>query len=158
MTEPRGCENQIGPRIKRLGHAMNRSFMEHARENGIDEITVISGRIMGLIYHNSDRDIFQKDVEEAFHITRSSVTSVVQLMEKRGYIIREPVPYDARLKKLVLTGQGREAHDRAMLALLATEDTAASALTEEEKAQFMRLCDKLIAAMESEKKAGEDRC
>jgi DNA-binding MarR family transcriptional regulator len=113
MGVPKGCENQIGPRVKRLSHAMNRRFMEFAREDGLDEVTAISGRIMGLIYFNSDRDIFPKDVEQAFKITRSSVTSVVQLMEKNGYISRQPVPYDARLKKLVLTDKGMEAHEAA---------------------------------------------
>ena len=33
-------------------------------------------------------------------------------MEKKGYIRRESVPYDARLKKLVLTDTGRELHEK----------------------------------------------
>lgn len=33
-------------------------------------------------------------------------TGILQLMEKNGFLLREPVAYDARLKKLVLTAQG----------------------------------------------------
>jgi MarR family transcriptional repressor of mepA len=149
MGVPKGCENQIGPRVKRLSHAMNRRFMEFAREDGLDEVTAISGRIMGLIYFNSDRDIFQRDVEQAFKITRSSVTSVVQLMEKNGYISRQPVPYDARLKKLVLTDKGMEAHEKALRAMCRVEGMVSSALTESEKHNFIALCDKMTAAVEA---------
>ena len=70
-----------------------------------------------MIYWSGDRDVFQKDVEEAFHITRSSVTSAVQLMEKKGYITRRSVPCDARLKKLALTDRGIAAHKQAVQAM-----------------------------------------
>lgn len=148
MPEPKGCEGQIGPRIKRLGHSMGILFRELARENGLDEATVISGRIMGLIYF-SDRDIFQKDVENAFHITRSSVTSAVKLMEKKGLIRRQPVAGDARLKKLTLTPEGVQAHEAAVRAMRRAEELTCRGLTEEERRQFMDICDKLTRNAES---------
>ena len=45
-----------------------------------------------------------------FGVNRSTVTSIVKLMEKKGYIERENVPGDARLKKLILTPLGEEMH------------------------------------------------
>jgi MarR family transcriptional repressor of mepA len=148
MSEPTGCENQIGPKIKRLGNAMSRLFASLARENGLDEATVISGRIMGLIYF-SDRDIFQKDVEDAFHITRSSVTSAVKLMEKKGYIRREPVAGDARLKKLTLTEKGMQAHESVMRAMTEAERITCRGLTAAEREQFIALCARLAANAEN---------
>lgn len=154
MFEPKGCEDQIGPHVKRLSHAIGRLFRKNAGENGLDEATVISGRIMSLIYF-SDRDIFQKDVEDAFHINRSSVTSAVKLMEKKGYITRQPVSTDARLKKLKLTDEGIKAHKAAVRAMRQTEETAASCLTAEERRIFIELCDRITAAVEnSETEAG----
>ena len=47
--------------------------------------------------------MFQKDLEDEFDIRRSSVTQVIQLLERDGLIVRESVQRDARLKKLVLT-------------------------------------------------------
>ena len=54
------------------------------------------------------REVFQKDIEEAFQIRRSTVTQILQLMERDGLIERENVARDARLKKLVLTVKGHE--------------------------------------------------
>lgn len=57
-----------------------------------------------------DRNIFQKDIEQEFSISRATVSNLVQLVEKKGYISREAISEDARLKKLVLTNKGIEAH------------------------------------------------
>ena len=123
--------------VKRLSHAIGRLFRKNAGENGLDEATVISGRIMSLIYF-SDRDIFQKDVEDAFHINRSSVTSAVKLMEKKGYITRQPVSTDARLKKLKLTDEGIKAHKAAVRAMV-LQDTHLFTGTVRENIRFGRL-------------------
>ncbi len=50
-----------------------------------------------------NRDIFQKDIEEEYSLRPSTATELLKQMEKNGLIVREPVPYDNRLKKIVLT-------------------------------------------------------
>jgi len=77
-------------------------------------------------------DTYQKDIEAGLAIRRSSVTSVLQLMEKNGYIERESVSTDARLKKLVLTDKGQEADRLLRQNLINTENAVKSALSEEE--------------------------
>ena len=56
---------------------------------------------------HADRDIYQKDLEEAFGITRSTASRVLRLMEQKGLVERRSVAHDARLKKLVLTERSR---------------------------------------------------
>ena len=48
-------------------------------------------------------DIFQKDIEEEYSIRPSTATELLKQMEKNGLLIREPAPYDNRLKRIVLT-------------------------------------------------------
>ena len=48
------------------------------------------------------REVCQRDLEEAFGITRSTVSKVLDLMERKGLIERTSVERDARLKKLTL--------------------------------------------------------
>ena len=36
------------------------------------------------------------------------MTGILQLMEKKGYIVRVSVPTDARLKQILLTNQGED--------------------------------------------------
>ena len=61
-----------------------------------------------------DEDIFQKDIERIFSIRRSTVSNMLKLMEKKGFISREPVEYDARLKRLVLTKQSMDIYNLVM--------------------------------------------
>ena len=93
-------DRYLGPRIKFLYHAFNRKFMEIARANGVEELTSMHGRILGYLYWSRPKDVYQKDIEEHFNITRSSVAGIVKLMEQKGYILRQSVQGDARLKKL----------------------------------------------------------
>jgi DNA-binding MarR family transcriptional regulator len=67
-------------------------------------LTGPQGAILHFIYtQGKHRDIFQRDVEAEFDIRRSSVTSVLQGLEQSGFIRRENVEDDGRLKKLTLT-------------------------------------------------------
>mgnify|MGYP000183576416 FL=1 len=52
---------------------------------------------------SSEEDVFQKDIEREFDIRRSTATGLLHSLEQQGYIIKEEVNYDARLKKLVVT-------------------------------------------------------
>ena len=53
-------------------------------------------------------DVFQKDLEAEFQMARSTASGILQSMEKKQLIIRESIPRDARLKRLVLTPKGME--------------------------------------------------
>ena len=72
----------------------------------------LSGRniwVLCYIRDHSDRDVFQKDLENAFHIRRSTVSQTVDLMEQKRLLERRPVNGDGRLKKLCLTPIGEGA-------------------------------------------------
>ena len=57
-----------------------------------------------------DHDVFQRDIENAFSIRKSTVSKIIKLMENKDLIRRESVEYDARLKKIVLTDKAIEIH------------------------------------------------
>ena len=69
-------------------------------------MTMMHGWIIRYLYENREQDIFQKDIEQRFAVGRSTVTNLIQLMEKKGFVKRESVKQDARLKKVILTEKG----------------------------------------------------
>lgn len=93
----------VGYEIKALDQLIRRAIVNISLKNGMDQVTVMHGWIIGYLYRNREKDIYQKDLEAEFQITRSTVTSILKLMEKKGYIERVSVEKDARLKKLILT-------------------------------------------------------
>ena len=109
-----------------------------------EEITGMHGWIIGFIYHNQkNRDIFQRDIESEFLIRRSTATGMLQLMEKNDLIIREPVAYDARLKKIVLTPKAVAYHKAIVNELDQMEEQLRKGLTQEEIEEFFRLIRKI---------------
>ena len=99
-----------------------------------DGLTGIQMRVLGHIHMEEMRgnSVFQRDIEEVFRIKRSSVTSVLQTLEKKGLIVRESIPEDARLKKIALTKEARQLQVCTYHALGNMEKQIRSLFTEEE--------------------------
>lgn len=151
-------EAYVGPRFKFLTHAFTRKFFEAARAEGVDEVTIMHGQILGYLYRCSraETPVYQRDLEETFHITRSSVTGIVQLMERKGYIQRRSVPGDGRLKELFLTDRGIQACKQAMVAFHQVEALAIQGLTPEQVAAFHALCTHIQNNLDPQKECAHD--
>ena len=90
-----------GAWINLLAHQVKKRMNATLSDLGI---TGVQSRVMHYILeHGQDGPVFQRDVEAAFNLSRSTTTNILQLMEKNGIIRREGVDYDARLKRLVPT-------------------------------------------------------
>ena len=153
----------VGFEIRSLNNLITRSMVGYAAQNGVDELTIMHGWIIGYLYDNRDKEIFQKDIEAKFSIARSTVTGILKLMEKKGYIIRESVPYDARLKKLTLTELGVEMNRRARHSIDTMDAEITSCFSKEEQEEFLRLAKKLKKSLCEKNKhlemlKGDDDC
>jgi DNA-binding MarR family transcriptional regulator len=94
--------------LRSLSHKIFRCVENLPSKKMIDSVTGTNGWIIGYLSHNQDKDIFQKDIEKEFGITRSTASKVIDLMEQKGLIERQKVSYDARLKKLILTEKSKK--------------------------------------------------
>ncbi|CUU49096.1 MarR family winged helix-turn-helix transcriptional regulator [Clostridium beijerinckii] len=134
-------EVHIGKKLSMLSRRLHRRIDKEASQYGV---TGVQARILGFISHKSDKkDIFQKDIEEELDIRRSSVTSVLQLMEKNGHIKRISVSEDARLKKIVLTEKGLEIQRNVYEFILRVEKSLRDELNEDEFSILVSLIDRL---------------
>lgn len=74
-------------------------------------------------------------------IIRSTSCRVLGLMERKGLIAREPVPRDARLKRIVLTAQARTIDGALRGNAIAMEKALPRGLGDDEIRGFMRTLD-----------------
>ena len=95
--------NCVGKEIHSVGNLIKRQVDNLSSIRYADQLTGTNGWIIDYLYHHQDQDIFQKDIEEIFEVTRSTASKVITLMEKKGMLTRTTVPHDARLRKLTLT-------------------------------------------------------
>lgn len=93
--------------LRSLSHLIYRFIENLPNKKLIESMTGTNGCIIGYLAENSDHDVFQKDIEKAFGITRSTASKVINLMEQKGLVEKQSVSYDARLKKIVMTDKSK---------------------------------------------------
>ena len=138
----------IPAQMRRVNNLIFRKINQFHRENGVENVTPMHDWIMSYLYWHKEEPVYQRDIEREFSITRSTVTNILQLMERKGYIERRSVPQDARLKQLVLTEEGICFHEKTMLCFHQTDDYVAGLLTAEENTELLRLLNKLRDALQ----------
>ena len=143
VTPPWEPPQVIPAQMRRVNNLIFRKINQFARANGVEQATPMHGWIIEYLYRHREEQVFQRDIEREFSITRSTVTNILQLMERKGYIERQSVPQDARLKRLVLTEKGACIREKTMQALHQTDEFVESLLTPEENAELLRLLNKL---------------
>lgn len=127
MKSPR-----IGVELRSLNNRIMRFMDSQSNKSNVDAITGTNGWIIGFLARNRDRDIFQRDLEQEFGITRSTASKVVNLMVKKDLIRRESVPQDARLKKLILTPKALEVSEMMRADGKKLEETLTRGFSKEE--------------------------
>lgn len=122
----------IGIALRSLNNSIMRCVDSSAHKSEIDRITGSNGWIIGYIAENADKDIYQRDLEAHFGITRSTASKNVDLMVQKGLIEKHPVACDARLKKLVLTPKARDVAKRMCIGREKMEEKLTSGFSDEE--------------------------
>ena len=126
----------IGHEIRTLSNSLRRFIDNSPVKRKVDDITGTNARIIGFLADRADRDIYQRDIEKEFAITRSTASKVLMLMEKKGLIERLAVEHDARLKKIVMTEKSKELAKMMCLDRLETEKVLTKDFTPEEIQQL----------------------
>lgn len=122
----------IGIELRSLNNLIMRYMENQPSKKEVDRATATNGWIIGYIAKNQDRDVFQRDLEEEFSITRSTASKVINLMVQKGLIERRSVSNDARLKKLVLTEKSLEFSKKMQPEVKKMESNLLKGFTEEE--------------------------
>lgn len=87
---------------------LQRSAIRQLPDALLQGMTVSQLAAIGFLFFQEEKDLYQRDLESFFKLRRSTISSLLGTLEKKELIQRRSVPHDARLKKLVLTPQGRQ--------------------------------------------------
>lgn len=138
----------IGFEIRTLSNLIKRTIDNLPSNKGLENITGLHRWVIKYLYQHREEDLFQRDLEAVFEMRRSTTTAILQLMEKNGLITRQSVPYDARLKKLVLTPKAIQFHESFSAEIERMEARLKSGLSEEELSTFMGIVERMKKNME----------
>lgn len=149
------CDKRIGTELGMLNNLIKRQMVCIADKDELENITGMQSMILCFLMQSKE-DRFQRDVETFFRIRRSTATGILNLMESHGLLRREPVDYDARLKRLVLTDKARALHTEIHRQLSQTESVMREGIDERDLAVWFRVCGKIRTNLENhQRKASE---
>ncbi len=126
-------EKTVHNELRSLSHLIYRFIENLPNKKQIESMTGTNGCIIGYLADNSGRDVFQKDIEKAFGITRSTASKVINLMEQKGLVERQSVSRDARLKKIVMTEKSKAISHLITEDMILVEGILTDGFNEEEK-------------------------
>lgn len=142
--------NDIGFKVRMLSNLIRRDVEKSRSEIGINLPKGINGWAISYFYDNMEKDIFQRDFEAEFSIRRSTASNILKTMEQNGFVERVSVPYDARLKKIVLTNKAIEIHKTVIKDIEKRESRLRKDISPSEIDTFLKTLDKLMANMEDQ--------
>lgn len=132
-----------GRLVRMLNHQLKRNQKpEEAVED--DELTPMQRHILNyILLETLHRDIYQKNLEEEFQVRKSTVSGILKLIEKNGFIYRESVKEDARLKRILPTKKAEALRPSILEHIHETEIR----MTEGVPEQDLFLCKKVLYQM-----------
>ena len=129
-----------GKWINRVSHQLKRQMSCEDQQPGQDDLTNMKKHILHFILlETMHRDLFQRDLEKEFKVRRSTATGTLQLLEKKGYLYREPVKKDARLKRIVPTEKALKLRGKLLANIRRREAQIRKGISEEDMKVFVRV-------------------
>ncbi|MBC8631515.1 MAG: MarR family winged helix-turn-helix transcriptional regulator [Paeniclostridium sp.] len=135
---------KLGLDISKIHHIISRKMDASVISAIDDNLTVSQAYVIDFISNEGkDKEIFQKDLEREFDLKRSSISLMLNNMEKSDLIERVPVTEDARLKKIILTQKSIKIYEKISTAIDSIENKLSENITPEEIKVFQSVLDKI---------------
>ncbi len=87
--------------------------------------------------------ITQREIADILHVSRPSITAMLQAVEKSGAIVRKPDEADQRLTRVYLTDEGREMAAKLRAVLGEYVRQTFGEMPEDDRRELARLLDAL---------------
>lgn len=148
--------HDVGKLINMISHQLKRQMCIDGDEDGLTNMQKIV--LHHIMFESLARDVYQKDLEKEFRIRRSTATGILQLLEKNGFVVREPVKQDARLKKIVPTEKATGLRERILRNIHDMEALLKKDIPDEEMRVCVRVLEKMsenLLGNEKEKRKGD---
>lgn len=145
-------EKELGKKICHVSLLFRRKFDNLVATESAGYTDSLSGRniwVLRYLEKHRGEDVFQKDLETAFKIRRSTVSHTVELMEQKGLLRRESVNGDARLKRLCLTSKAEEILSAVSRGVDRMEEQVREAFLPQDYEKLLQLLDQLGDALDA---------
>ncbi len=117
--------------------------LKNKADSNISDLGLNSQQGHTIAFINEHEGIIQKDLSEFFHKRDASITSMLQGLERKGYIERRIPKDNEREKRLYVLQKGKELIETFNKKFLEIEDEITDCLSEEEVETLKLLLNKI---------------
>ena len=148
-------EKRIGPHVRHLSktirEAVDLELDKECSKSGMTRLTAMQAHVMGYLFCETEKGnvVYQKDIEQVFHIQRSTATGILKLLEQSGNIRRECDASDARMKRITVTEEALQKKKKIDSAIDRIEKKLLTGLSKEEIKTYIELTEKMRRNLES---------
>lgn len=105
-------------------------------------------QIMDYMLNHQNETVYQKDLENTTHLSRATISSVLQTMEKHGLVTRITDNIDTRTKIVRLNSETKDFFRENKNKFDNIEKQILSGISEDELNYFTKILDKMIKNIE----------
>jgi DNA-binding MarR family transcriptional regulator len=119
------------------------SLLEKTCFKRLEEFDLLEGRFVAMLLINDAGQLAPHELAAESGLTRASITSVIDNLEKKGYVVRLPSPYDRRSIFVKMTEEGEKVLEKVTESQLKWLESTCENFTEEDKLLIISLLKKL---------------
>ena len=142
MGKEKKLESEItlGMLIGQVHRLSTKRFVKNSHTYGL-EISLDQWLVLGPVWKNDG--ISQKDIAEFSGKDKTSVTKIIDTLEKKNLVVRVTDQLDHRVKRVVLSKKGRELFVSALPVMAQTRDELRSGISDKEIEALKTILNKI---------------
>ena len=119
----------LGMLIGQIHRLSTKRFVQNSHNSGLD-ISMDQWIVLGPIWENDG--VSQKEISEYCLKDKTSVTKIIDTLEKKNLVVRVSDQLDHRVKRVVLSNKGKELFLQAIPIMELTRDQLREGITEQD--------------------------
>ena len=119
----------LGMLIGQIHRLSTKKFVQNSHNSGID-ISMDQWLVLGPIWENEG--ISHKEISEYCLKDKTSVTKIIDTLEKKNLVVRIPDQLDHRIKRVVLSNKGKKLFSEVIPVMELTRDQLRKGITDKE--------------------------
>ena len=138
---------EMGMLLSMAYRSMTRRFVHNTHESGLD-ISLDQWMVLGPIWQLKNPS--HKDLSEFCLKDKTSISRIVDTLEKKNLVVRVNDQLDQRMKRVVLTREGKQLFNHVVPIMEKTREEVRQGISESEIDAFKRVLVQINKNMNSE--------
>ena len=137
----------MGMLINSAHRAMTKRFVQNAMKSGLD-ISLDQWMVLGPIWQLESAS--QKELGEITLKDKTSITRLVDILEKKNLVVRVEDQIDHRIKRVILTNAGKQLFFDVLPIMEKTREEVRKDISDQDIETFKKVLSSIIVNLEDE--------